>query len=193
MNESSVPENKLQRELDYYKKQLDQMSGESIRHDFVLSSLRHELKQKKEALSIVGKLQKEFSVTTSLDTIFEETVKAINTQLNMDYSMALVPSTSTNLFKASHWHGFPDEQKPMLETPEVEISSAVCKSGQYILRNKTTTVDDTRMEIEKIFPVTYFAGVPVLLDEKPIGFIVSGRKFEKIPFVSQLIKAMQIP
>ena len=188
MNENSVPENKLQRELAYYKKQLDQMSGESIRHDFVLSSLRHELKQKKEALSILTKLQKEFSVTTSLDTIFEETVKSINTQLNMDYSIVLVPSISTHSFRASHWHGFPDEQKPMLETPEVEISSAVCNSGKYILRNKSMTVDDTRLEIEKVFPVTYFAGVPVLLDEKPIAFIISGRKFEKIPFVPPVDK-----
>ena len=76
----------------------------------------------------------------------------------------------------------------MLETPEVEIPPAVCDSGQYILRNKTTTVDDTRMEIEKVFPVTYFAGVPVLLDEKPIAFIISGRKFEKIPFVPPIDK-----
>ena len=60
MNENSVPENKLQRELAYYKKQLDQMSGESIRHDFVLSSLRHELKQKKEALSILPNCKRNF-------------------------------------------------------------------------------------------------------------------------------------
>jgi len=188
MDENSLPDSKIQKELAYYKKQLDQMSGESIRHDFILSSLRHELKQKKEALSILAKLQKEFSVTTSLDTIFDETVKAINAQLNMDYSIVLVPSSSANSFKAGHWHGFSDEQKPLLESREVEVSPVVCDTGQYILRNKTTTVDDTGMEIQNIFPITYFAGVPVLLDEKPIAFIISGRKFEKIPFVPPVDK-----
>ncbi len=188
MDENSVPDDKIQKELAYYRKQLDQMSGETIRHDFVLSSLRHELKQKKEALSILTKLQKEFSVSTDLDTIFDETVKAVNAQLNMDYSMILVPSSSDNLFKAGHWNGFPDEQKPALETGEVKISPAICNPGRYILRNKTTTLDDTNMRIQTIFPVIYFAGVPVLLDEKPIGFIISGRNLEKIPFVPPVDK-----
>ena len=71
----------------------------------------------------------------------------------------------------------------MLEIGEVEISSAFCTSGQYILLNKTTNADETRMQIQKTFPVNYFVGVPVLLDEKPIAFIISGRKFEKIPFI----------
>ena len=61
MDETSSPDNELQRELAYYKKQLNQISGESIQHDFVLSSLRHELKQKKEAFSILTNLQREFS------------------------------------------------------------------------------------------------------------------------------------
>ena len=32
----------------------------------------------------------------------------------------------------------------------------------------------------------YFAGAPVLLDEKAIAFIISGRKFERMPFIPSL-------
>ena len=71
-------DNELQRELDYYKKQLDQFSGESIKHDFILSSLRRELNQKKAAFSILSRLQSEFSVATPLQVIFDNTVKEIN-------------------------------------------------------------------------------------------------------------------
>jgi len=188
MDESSSPESKIQKELAYYKKQLDQISGESIQHDFVLSSLRHQLKQKNEALSILSNLQKEFSVTTPLHIIYGETVKSINMQLSMDYSIILIPTFSLNIFRASHWHGFQEEQVPILKTGEVEIPANFCTTGQYLLLNKTTKSDKTTSQITKNFPVNYFAGVPILLDEKPIAFIISGRKFEKIPFIPPLDK-----
>src|SRR6266498_50808 len=137
MDQTSSTENELQKQLAYYKKQLDQISGESIQHDFILSSLRHELKQKKEALSILTNLQSEFSVNTPLPVIFAKTVKGIHTQLGMDYSIVLLPTSSSNTFKAGHWYGLREEQIPIPQTGEVEIPSAFCKSGQYILLNKT--------------------------------------------------------
>ena len=130
MDENSSHDDKLLKELAYYKKQLDQFSGESIQHDFVLSSLRHELKQKKEALSILSNLQKNFSVATPLSTIYAETVKAINMQLSMDYSIVLIPELLSGVYKASHWQGFEDEQIPALKTGEVKIPANFCKLGK---------------------------------------------------------------
>ena len=62
----SASNNDSQRELAYYKKKLDELSGESIRYDYTISALRFELKQKKDAFAILTNLQKEFSVGTHL-------------------------------------------------------------------------------------------------------------------------------
>ena len=65
MDDNIENREELQKEIAYYKKQLDQMSGESIRHDYVRTSLRHELKQKKDAFGALTALQQKFSVTTT--------------------------------------------------------------------------------------------------------------------------------
>jgi len=188
MDANSSPNDKLQRELAYYKKQLDQISGESIQLDYTLSSLRLELKQKKEALSILTNLQSEFSVATPLSVIYGETVKAINTQLGMDHSMVLLPASASNVFKAAYWHGFPDEHATMLKMREIEISPLFFRPGHFILLNKSTKANETVSEIQKIYQLNYFVGVSVLLEEKPVALIISGRRFEKNPFVPPLDK-----
>ena len=188
MDENSSSEDKLQRELAYYKKQLDQLSGESIQLDYTLSSLRLELKQKKEALSILTNLQSEFSVTTPLPVIYSKTVKAINTQLGMDQSIVLLPSPASNVFKAGYWDGFQDDQASMLEMGEVEISPSFFQASQFILLNKSTKPDETSSQVQKTYLLNYFIGVSVVLDVRPVAFIISGRRFEKIPFVPALDK-----
>ena len=139
----------LQKQLAYYKKQLDEMSGESIQHDFTLSSLRHQLKQKKEALSAITYLHAELTLNSTIDEIFAKTVKCIKTQLGMDYSVVLIPS-STSLFKASQWYGFPEEQTSSLESATIEIPPAFCKSRQYILLNKSIKADETVSLLQNI-------------------------------------------
>ena len=188
MDTNSVPDDKLQRELAYYKKQLDQISGESILLDFTLSSLRLELKQKKEALSILTNLQSEFSVATPSSVIYQETVKAISAQLGMDHSMVLLPASPSNVFKAAYWHGFQDDHATNLKMSEIVISPSFLRPGQFILHNKSTIADETVSQIQKTYSLNYFICVSVFIDENPVAIIISGRRFEKIPFVPPLGK-----
>jgi signal transduction histidine kinase len=188
MEENPSAESKLQRELDYYKKQADQISGESIRLDYTLSSLRLELKQKKEALSVLTDLQTEFSVTTPIATIYNKTVKAINAQLGMDHSMVLLQYSNTNVFKAAHWQGFQDEHTTVLKTGEVEISLSFFQKRQFILVNKSTIADKLASYLQKLYSLSYFIAVPILVEEKFAALIIAGRRFEKNPFVPTLNK-----
>ena len=99
MEDNSAMGRDLQKELAYYKKQLDRISGETIRNDFTLSLVRDELRQKKEAFDILINLQQKFSIDVPLDIIFAQTVKAIRMQLRMDRAIILTHTTK-NLFKS---------------------------------------------------------------------------------------------
>lgn len=151
MEEPLVPENELQRELAYYKKQLDLISGENIRYDFMLSSLRHELNQKKEAFSILTTLQKEFTVTTPLHKVFLRTLEAVSVHLNMDSGLILAPGSAPNVFKVEEWYGFPEEQVPMIEMRGMEVPSYLFQPGQYILVNRSIPADEFSRKVQKAF------------------------------------------
>jgi hypothetical protein len=127
MEESTDRKTNIQQELEYYKKLMDQMSGQSLQNDFMISSLSHQLKQKKEAFSILTTLQREFLVTTPLPDIFEKTIKTINAQLGMDQSMILTPGPQKDSFKAEYWYGFQTEQIAVFEKEEINIQSSFFK------------------------------------------------------------------
>ncbi len=186
MEESADRKSNIQQELEYYKKLMDQMSGQSLQNDFTISSLNHQLKQKKEAFSILTTLQREFLVTTPLPVIFDKTVKAINAQLGMDHTLILLPDPNNNSYRAEHWYGFQTDQIPVLEKAEIEIQSSFFKSGQHVLFNKSSDKNEFNACIQKTFLVTWFVGVPVILDETPVGVILTGRKYERPPFVPPL-------
>src|ERR1700749_931786 len=98
MEENTDQKSNINQELEYYKKLMDQMSGQSLQNDFIISSLSHQLKQKKEAFSILTTLQREFLVTTPLPTIFEKTIRTINAQLGMDQSLILTPGQHADYY-----------------------------------------------------------------------------------------------
>jgi signal transduction histidine kinase len=186
MTENTDQKSNIQPELEYYKKLMDQMSGESLQNDFIISSLGHQLKQKKEAFSILTTLQKEFLVTTPLATIFEKTIKAVNVQLGMDQSVILAPVAIAGFYKARQWHGFQTEQILSLEKAEIEIESSFFRSGRYILLNKSSGTNEDGVRFQKIFSINYFVAVPILVDDVPVGVILAARKFERPPFVPAL-------
>jgi len=184
----SPSNNDSQRELAYYKKKLDELSGESIRYDYTISALRFELKQKKDAFAILTNLQKDFSVGTPIPVIFDTTVKAIINHLGMDRSVILTSIADQTLFETNHWYGFPDEQVSSLKEVKMHLPDDILKPGHFILCNKSTTAAEMNRMVQSLFGINYFVGVPVFHDNKAFGFLISGRQFEKVPFYQPLNK-----
>jgi hypothetical protein len=75
MNEGFYDEDELKKEIAYYKMQLDQRSGQMMRHDLMITSMRHSLKQKNDVFAVLITLQKKFTVSTAFETLLAETVK----------------------------------------------------------------------------------------------------------------------
>jgi signal transduction histidine kinase len=182
MSEDRGQLEELNREIAYYKKQLDQMSGDSIRHDYVVTTLRQELKQKKNAFAVLTMLQQQFSVTTPLDVLLPETIRAINTRLGMDRSAVLVPTSSSQQFRLSHWHGYPREHFSATESVEISVDDNYIDSGQPKLVNKKNPPDDRFLEMQKKLGLNFFIAVPVMDEQKVVAIIVSGRQIERLPF-----------
>src|SRR4051794_39848005 len=86
-------------ELTYYKRQLDEISGQNVKNDYLISSLRHELKQKRDGFSLLAELQQSFDIRTPLSAVFSATVRAINTTLGMDRSILLTSTSNSNVYK----------------------------------------------------------------------------------------------
>ena len=47
----------VQRELAYYKLQVDTLAGENLKLEYAISGLRHELRQKRQGFALLSQLQ----------------------------------------------------------------------------------------------------------------------------------------
>jgi len=189
MNDAVTNHTELLKELAYFRKQLDRLTAEAIRNDFIASAISFELKQKKQAFSILSALQNEFPVNTPIHIIFSKTVRAIHEELDMDRSVILVPAHATDTFKPGYYYGYSEEEATILEMREIEIPSEVLISNPFFLLNSNTCSHDICHQIRRKFSINYFVGVPILLDEKPVAFIFCGRQFDKLPFHPPIVRA----
>jgi len=188
MDGINYPEEELRKETAYYKKQLDKLSGQSMRYDLTITTMRHSLKQKNDTFAVLTSLQKKYTVITPFDTFLAETIKAICTNLSMDRAVALVPSADHGIFKLHHHYGYPAGQFDAAPVKEIYITGEYLKGRKIFLINKKTIPDDAANQIQKFFAINYFVGMPVWHDEKPVAFIIAGRLVERPPFSPVLDK-----
>ena len=54
MSDEATDLESLERELNYYKRQLDKLSGDILNFDLTISGLRHELRQKRQGFALLA-------------------------------------------------------------------------------------------------------------------------------------------
>ena len=188
MNEAFYNEDGLKKEIAFYKKQLDQLSGQAMRHDLSITSMRHSLKQKNDAFAVLGALQKKYTVTTPLNLLLSETIKAITTNLGMNRSIALIPAADPGKYIVGHHYGFPSDMFSSAQPKEIDIPPDYLKVGRYMLINKKSEPDETAKRVQQVLAMNFFVGVPVVHDDKPVAFIITGRIVQSPPFSPALDK-----
>ncbi|WP_336517150.1 sensor histidine kinase [Pollutibacter soli] len=178
-------EDERDKKIAYYKKKLDELSAENIRHDFIVSSLRHVLKQKNDALAVLSILQTKDVLSMTIEEIFIEVCKNILMNSGMDYVLVLMPGQNMSQFYVSHSLGFAEELNDGMFNQAIPIS--LNTDEKYVLVNRSNELTDANM-LASFLPVKYYIMVPVILNESQKAFIVAGRRHEKMPFSPALDK-----
>src|SRR5689334_22038767 len=110
----------LRRELEYYKQQLDELTGENLRLDYSASGLRHEVLQKRAGFAILSELQQKIGAHTQISSIFELVVPAVNATLGMERTVVLMPTANDRVYRPAHWLGYRGDEAARLADALVE-------------------------------------------------------------------------
>ena len=176
---------RLQKEINYYKKQIDALSGKNISLDYTILSLRHDLKQKREGFALLSELQQSIGAHKQISSIFDITIRAINTTLGMDKTIILTPAHKEHTYKPSQWLGFREDFTEKFSSLTIEFPSDFASQG-LLLVNKAAEKTPLIEEIQKAFDLPYFVCLPVTVENKPIGLLLSGTMKEAIPLYPPL-------
>jgi class 3 adenylate cyclase len=172
---------RLRREVEYYRRQLDELGGETVKLDYAVSGLRHQLKQKRQAFTILAELQRSAAVQPQLRALFDRAILAINATLDMDRSVVLLPAEATDHYRPSQWLGFPEESAAKLAAATIRFPAEFATGTGFLVANKGSAATPLITEIRAVFDLPYFICLPVAGGRLPLGLLLTGRLKEARP------------
>ena len=172
-------------EIDYLKRQLDDLSGKSIKSDLRISKLTRELEQRRQALIIISELHNEVTSNLSQDEIFKITIKAIQKSLKMDYTVIFVREEN-DVFKPVSWAGIDHEKASLFNNTSISIGDFFNLDKLGYVANKSVIENDLIRQIREKLCLPLFVVCPIIFQENIQGLLLTGRAREVNPFYPPL-------
>ena len=166
--------------LAYYRRRLDELAGETLKQDYQIAGLQKEVKQKRRAFALLTELQQTIGSLKEISDIFRAALHAVNATLDMDRTVVLTPTERENVYRPSQWTGFTSEGREAqlsarFTVSQIEFPPEFAGGSGRLIVHKKTEPDALIKELREIFELPYFVCVPVTLEQRPIGLLLTGR------------------
>jgi diguanylate cyclase (GGDEF)-like protein len=176
----------LRKERDYYRRHADELAGEAVKRDYTISTLRHELQQKRQGFALLSELQRYIGPEQEIQEIFDYAIRRINATLGMDKSAVLVATHQRNLYRLCTWIGYDAGREPRLQTLHFEVPPQKAPGDVTLLVNGATPPTPLIRQLREAFDLPHFVLAPVMVGGKTIGLLLTGRQREQRPFAPPL-------
>ena len=186
MAEPSSDIESLHKQNSYYKIRIDEVAGENLKLDTTVAGLKHELKQKRLGFALLSQLQQTIGAHEEISSIFEIAIQAINTTIGMDKTVVLTVTNEENCFQPSQWSGFHQQVAESFFSLSLRFPPEFTNGTGFLLVNKSSESSHLVDEIRTAFDLPYFLCLPVMVDNAPIGLLLSGRLKEAKPLFPPL-------
>lgn len=183
MQETNETIRKLKLEVDYYKKQLNELSGSMVSRDYKVAEMHNEIRQMQTGFALIAALN-QFKPNADFGEIFDHFTEEINIQLQNDFTLILQPDTKTPgcfvpvFIKGNTNNIFPDTAEAIL------IEPAFLLEKKSLLVNSQTDISPFIDLLIKRFGIPYFILTPVIVHDKVIACLFTGRRKETVLFAS---------
>ena len=175
---------KLQQEVAYYKKQLNELSGVVVSRDYKVAEMNNEIRQMQTGFALISALNK-FKPILVFEEIFDHFTEEINIQLQNDLSLVLLPSDKmTGYFAPSFIKGSLVVEASSLTKQNIFIEPSFARQKTSLLVNSQTTITPFIKLLINSFGIPYFILTPIVVQEKVIAYLFTGRKTETILFAA---------
>ena len=175
---------KLQEEVDYYKKQLNDLSGGIVSRDYKVVEMNNEIKQMQTGFALIAALN-QFRPTALFEEIFDHFTEEINIHLQNDMSLVLLPDIKMpDYFSPTFIKGNPGAEVTIIAEEAILIDPSFLQQKSSLLVNSQTILTPFIKLLIKRFGIPYFILTPVIVQDKVIACLFTGRKKETILFAS---------
>ena len=170
--------NDLQKEVAYYKKQLNDLSGGVIRGDYKLVQMGNEIRQLKRGFAMIAALN-QFRPLPVFEEIYDHFTEEINVQMQMDMSLVLQPvEEKQSCFIPTFIKGSSLIPSSFIAEQRIDIPESFAQQNNSLLVNGQTILTPFIEFLIKSTGIRYFILTPVVVQENVIAYLFAGRKIE---------------
>ncbi len=177
----------LKRQVEYYKGLSDEVAGQNIRSDAQLSLLKRKLDQKQNGFTILSALHDVFGQQIYEKEFFTNTLELINTTLKMDKTLVVWQNPDNPTVFSPKWMmGYSKEESNEIEGKNLQFRLEDQILSKPFLFNQKSTPNPVSNQIRNDFMLPFFVAVPIRVQGKIEGWMLTARDKEAWPFYPPL-------
>ena len=171
----------LQKELAYYKKQLDRLSGNTVGSQYAFAQLSNISKKYINSFKLMADLQRSFSFYTRKEILYEEFMEGIFSHLFLDRVVLLEMIAGKKALKPISSRGFGEEEKIKINELVINVPEDFFKQKKSLLVCSEIDVSDFEKVVQQCLKTQYFILIPLLKSQKVWGALFVGMHNEFKP------------
>jgi len=176
-----VSDEDLRAQNAYYKTRLDELAGQTVKADALLSRATRELRQRRQGFALLSDLHR--TITTDLPTreVYGRLLESMQRSLKMDRSVVLERVASSTGFQPASWAGFGEAP-----AGHFEVDQELLRPEGVVLATKSAETTAFIAQVRARLGIAFFVAVPVVSGDRVAGVLISGRQREMKPFFPPL-------
>lgn len=177
----------LKRQVEYYKRLSDEVAGQNIRSDAQLSLLKRKLAQKQNGFTILSALHDVFGQQIYEKEFFTNTLVLINTTLKMDRTLVVWQSPDKpTVFYPKWMMGYSRDESIEIASKKLQFQLEDKILSKPFLFNQKSIPNPVSNQIRDDFMLQFFVAIPIRVQGKIEGWMLSARDKEAWPFYPPL-------
>lgn len=178
----------LQREIDYYKSQVNSLTTALISHQYRQAEGANNVSQMKRGFDLIASLH-QYRSAIDLSTLYDEVTEKINVAMQMDHAMILLPVANTShCFYPAHFRGYSSSEAEIIGEVAITLPDTLLQQQTSLLVNSQTVSTDFIDSIRSKLLLQYFILTPIIVQKETVAFVFTGRNIEiRIMAASRLL------
>ncbi|TCJ12114.1 hypothetical protein EPD60_16305 [Flaviaesturariibacter flavus] len=167
------------KELDYYKRQLDKLTGDHLRNQYVISKLTTGIKEYTKGFQILAEVHRSFSFLKKPEVFHEQVLEAVIAHMSVDSIVLLKydPVRQTMIPYLGKGTPAPDERM-LLSHP---LPARFYQEPHTLYAGLDPVMSEPVRNVRALFGQPYFILTPLFINGNCWGVLYAGRKHQVRP------------
>ena len=165
----------------YLQTRLDELTGQTIKSDAVISRVTRELRQRRQGFALLSELHRNITTDLPAAEVYARLLDAVQRSLKMDRSVVLKRDSDSDAFRPESWIGMNDAPPSTFDA-----DAALQRADGFVLATKNAALTPFISQVRDVLGIAFFVAVPIVASDRITGILISGRQREMKPFFPPL-------